>query len=371
MNNVLKYKGLFELLVSFILALVLVLTLFHETTNFENMALGVYTKTYFGKVNDTPIHSMGLRKMKEIIKGSNDRALKDIVLVLGNSQTHSINQMKKGDITFPELLADSLNKKSIDIIASSVPNATMEDFYLLYKSWSSYLNIKMVILPIFLDDTREDGIQTVFYNEVKSFRISDTNTLARKINGELQKTESTATTDLAALHQTFQERTENSLDLYLDKNFIPWHYRPNIRGQFFSDLYKLRNTVLGIDAKTKRGVIKDIYKENIKALNYLLDDCQSKKIKVLVYIPPLRNDYEIPYYRNEYITFKREIEAISKKHDAEFMNVEDAVPNKYWGFKGTRTFRGLLDIDFMHFQYPGHIIMADSLQSKIEKMIKQ
>ncbi len=367
----LKYKGIIELVISFILAFSIIVAYFHETTNFENLALGVYTRAYYGKINNVPMHSMGLRKKEEILKGNKERGAKDVVLLIGNSQTHSINQYKEGDVTFPELLADSLDKKSIDIIASSVPNATMEDFYLLYQSWKKDVNIKMVVFPIFLDDTREEGIQQGFYNDIKSFRIADSNAIAKKINGELEKMEKvTGTNDLAALNQTFQEITESKLDNYLNTHFNPWFYRPNIRGEFFSNLYKLRNTVLGIDAKTKRGIIKDIYEENIKALKMLLDDCRKSNIKVLVYIPPLRNDYEIPYYRNEYITFKKQMGEITKEYNAGFINIENCVPNKYWGFKGTRTFKGLLDIDFMHFQYPGHIIMADTLQTEIEKMIK-
>ncbi len=372
MKNFRKYKIVFEIGVSFLLSFVIILAYFHETTNFENLALGVYTRAYYAKFNNIPIHAMGTRNREEIIKGSKVRNAKDIVLLIGNSQTHSINQYKKGNVTFPELLADSLNKKSIDIIASSVPNATMEDFYLIYKSWQKDLNIKMVVLPIFLDDTREEGIQQEFYNDIKSFRISDTNVVAQKINDELEKMQKTTRAiDLAGLKQTFQEKTESKFDNYLHHHFSPWYYRPNIRGEFFSNLYKLRNTVLGIDAKTKRGIIKNVYLENMKALNCILEDCKKNNIKVLVYIPPLRNDYEIPYYRDEYIKFKKQIESICKLYNSHFINIENCVANKYWGFKGTRTFKGLLDIDFMHFQYPGHIIMADTLQSEIEKIIKE
>lgn len=364
-----KYKSGIEIVISFALAFFIIVNFFHEHKNFENLALGIYTKAYFAKINNVPIHAMGTRNRDEIIEGCKARDYKNLVLLIGNSQTHSLNQYKKGNVTFPELLADSLNKKSIDVIASSIPNATMEDFYLLYKSWKQDLNIKLVLLPIFLDDTREEGIQTEFYDDIKSFRLSDTNEIALNINEELKKVGKAEVTNFAALNQTFQETTESKLDTLLDKHFFPWHYRPNIRGDFFNNLYKLRNTALGIDAKTKRGIIKDIYKQNIKALTYILDDCQKSNIKVIVYIPPLRNDYEIPYYRNEYINFKKEIAALSSQYNANFINIENCVPNKYWGFKGTRTFRGLMDIDFMHFQYPGHIIMADTLQAEIEKVL--
>ena len=369
MKELSKHKILIELILAFVFSFIIIITCFHSTTNFENMALGIYTRAHFSETNNVPIQTMGLRDNDKIIAGCKTRNLKDIVLIIGNSQTHSINQYKKGDETFTKILADSLNKKSIDVISSSVPNATMEDFYLLYKYWKENQNPKVVLLPIFLDDTREDGIQDVFYKNVSSYRMKEENPITKKINDQLNKLGQTESSDLAALHQTFQEKTENKLDVFLDKHFSPWHYRPEIRGSFFNNLYKLRNTVFGIDAKTKRGIIKNVYDENMTAFHYILEDAQRSNIKIIVYIPPLRNDYEIPYYKDEYINFKKQVEAISKNYDAEYLNLENAVPNKYWGTKGTRTFKGLVDIDFMHFQYPGHIIMANTLQPEIEKLL--
>jgi len=366
-----KYTSIIELSASFILAFSIVLVFFKEKKNFENLALGVYTKEYFGKVGKYPIQILGFRNNDLIIKGCADRKKENQILILGNSQTHSINQFKKGDVTFTKILADSLEAESIDVISSSVPNGTLEDFYLLYLGWRGKLKLNALILPVFLDDTREEGIQKIFYKELGAFQINDSGAVALKVNAQLKALNQSEKNDFAALKQTFQELTENNLNAYLDKNFAPWHLRPNIRGEFFNNLYKIRNTAFGIDAKTKRGIIKNVYTRNIKALEALLENCQKDNVPVLVYIPPIRNDFEVPYYQGEYLIFKKEIESLCVKYHADFKNLENAVPNQYWGLKGTRTLKGLVDLDFMHFQYNGHIIMANTLKPEIEKIVKR
>ena len=128
-------KGLIELIVSIIIAFAVIVIFFSKDENFENLALGEFTKPYFSQIDTFPIQTIGFRNSDKIMEGWKKRGSKPVVLILGNSQSHSINQLKEGDRTFPGLLADSLQHKSIDVIASSVPNANLEEFYLLYKAW--------------------------------------------------------------------------------------------------------------------------------------------------------------------------------------------------------------------------------------------
>lgn len=363
-------RGLLELIASIIIAFAVIMIFFSKDENFENLALGEFTKPYFAKVDSFPIQTVGFRDNDKIIEGWKSRGSKSIVLMLGNSQSHSINQLKEGDRSFPGLLSDSLQQKSIDIIASSVPNANLEEFYLLYKAWVEKMPVKAVVIPVFLDDTRENGINTVFFQDLSSYKMTDTNAVAQRINKELSSLSASQSEDVKALNQTYQEKTENGLNEFLNEKFPPWHLRPNLRGSLFNNLYKLRNTVFGIDAQSKRKIIKETYDKNMQALNAILADCEKNKIAALLYIPPIRNDYEIPYVRNEYSNFKNEMAELSKKYHIRFLNLEDVVPGKYWGYKGTRTLTGKNDIDFMHFQYPGHLLVEKALQPEIEKLIK-
>ena len=365
-----RYIKLGEIIVSFILAFTIALIFYSKEENFEDLALGDATKPFFAKSANCPIQTLGFRDSEKIIKGCEDRDAQNVVLILGNSQSHSINQIRQGDRTFPGLLFDSLSSKSVDVISSSIPNAGLEEFYLLYKAWIEKIKIKAIVLPVFLDDTREEGLKSVFFKELQNFRITDTNIVAQRINSQLTQQSELKNEDLEALNKTFQEKTELYLNEVLDKNFSPWHLRPTIRGSFFNRLYKLRNTVFGIDAQSKRKIIPEFYKNNMEALKTMLIDCKKHGISVLLYIPPIRNDVSIPYVTAEYNSFKSEIKELCLKYNCNYINIESIVPSKYWGYKGSRTLFGKSDIDFMHFQYPGHKLVAKTLQPEIEKLIK-
>jgi hypothetical protein len=365
-----RYKKIIELFFSFLLAGLIINFFFSENTNFETLAMGEVTTPVFASVDSLPIQTLGTRQLDKALEGYQRRKDTAIVLMLGNSQSHSINQVKEHQKTFPALLFDSLHPKSISVISSSIPNANLEEFYLLYKIWSQRIKIKSLVIPVFLDDTREDGIQSVFFPNVAGFKIDESNKIAEKINLQIQQANKSEKGDLAALEQTFQEKTETKLNSILETEFALWQRRPTIRGDLFNNLYKLRNTIFGIDAKSKRRIIKEFYDDNMLALKFILEDCKKNHVDVLVYVPPIRNDYEIPYIRKEYADFKTELQQMCSQYQVNFLNIENCVPGKYWGLKGTRTFSGRLDIDFMHFQYAGHVIVAKALQPHIEKLIR-
>ena len=79
---------------------------------------------------------------------------------------------------------------------------------------------------------------------------------------------------------------------------------------------------------------------------------------------------EIPYVKTEYAGFKKQLQEVCEKYHAAFMNLENEVPPQYWGYKAAPAFGRALEIDFMHFQYPGHVLVAKALQPQIEKLVE-
>ncbi len=106
-------------------------------------------------------------------------------------------------------------------------------------------------------------------------------------------------------------------------------------------------------------------KKNYAALEQLLTFARTKKIKVLLYVPPIRSDVLIPYDEAEYKHFKVYVEEMAKQYGALFANLEQIVPGNYWGAKNATTLGGKVEIDYMHFQYPGHQLLADSLDAQL------
>ena len=93
------------------------------------------------------------------------RGKKDIIFLIGNSQYHAINQLKQGDVNLSEILFDYFDDLNYDFLTFSSANMNLQEQFLMMDYFFDLLPIKILVLPVFLDDTREDGIR--FY--VKKF----------------------------------------------------------------------------------------------------------------------------------------------------------------------------------------------------------
>ena len=109
------------------------------------------------------------------------------------------------------------------------------------------------------------------------------------------------------------------------------------------------------------------YKKNLLALNSLLKISNDNDIKTFMYIVPIRNDVEIPYNAFEYDKFKKDIKKISIIKDIKFKNLEHLIPNIMWGKNQPKSLGKKKEIDFMHFKFDGHKILANSIFSEITK----
>ena len=107
---------------------------------------------------------------------------------------------------------------------------------------------------------------------------------------------------------------------------------------------------------------------NMQALEAILSSANEKKIKVLLYISPLRNDFTIPYDGNQYSNFKTEVKLIANELGIRFYNLENLVPSRYWGAKDTTSLGGGEELDFMHFQTGGHQLLANFLYKSLKEL---
>lgn len=371
--------GLFILLLSTIFALLIIKFVFNAPQKFEDIGLGEGTTSYFAFDRDSTLIHIGRLNQSEdsaLMHGWTKRGKRDILFCLGNSQTHGINKFVEGQKTYNGLLFDTLQNIKIDVLTNSLPNANLQEHYLLFDYWRHKLPIKYLLLPVFMDDLREEGIREVFMPLLISnhYLLDSSRVVAKKINGELLKMGQTTEVppkDIAALYKTVQEKSETYLNQKLENNIDIWKSRPNVRGDLFLKLYLWRNSILGINAQTKRKMIPSHYRDNFDALKAILEDAQKANIKVLVYIPPIRMDIAIPYDKQEYTQFKKEVENLTLQYKHQFCNLENVVPGQYWGLKQSTNTSGKLEYDFMHFQYIGHKLLANNLFPQIKKMIQQ
>ncbi len=373
-----KFLPLIELVFGFLIAFLIINSFFNKTKQFENFDLGSETASFFASDDSFPIHlsKAGLYDFEQLERGWEKRGNKPVVLILGNSQTHAINQFKPGEVNFPAIMHERLKGSGYDVLCHSIPNGNLQELYLLSSYYIDSLPIKKLILPVFIDDLREDGIREVYTRVIieSHFRINDSSSIGTTINDQLksfsvpekQENEVVVDNNMKALRETVQEKSEAYLNNKLAANFNSWNYRETVRGDMFTFLYKLRNTVLRIDPQTKRKVIPTLKEKNLNALKALCKKAASKNIQVYVYIPPVRYDVSPPYFENEYNAAISEIQDLLKQYpNSHFKVMDRIIEGKYWGSKDPTAFFKKREYDFMHFQYPGHQILADSLTSFI------
>jgi len=339
--------------------------------NLEEFALGEQTSSYFAKDNKAIIHISKLNEQQtgKLLKGWENRGKKKVILVLGNSQTHGINQFKKGEVTYNHLLFNKY-KATHDVLCLSIPNGNLQEFLVAFEYFIQKVPVEMLILPIFMDDIREDGVRKYFFSSFynKDFRIEEEpDGIVAKINNVLIESKE----DVKALEETTQEISEKALNQYASKKSDLWRKRSQVRGELFLWLYQFRNSIFGINPQSKRKIIPIRYQLNLGALKHILSKAKINKVKTLVYIPPIRSDVETPYLKSEYKQFKLDVKKLTETNkDAHYASFEAIVPGDFWGMKSSTNTSGEAEYDFMHFQFQGHQLLFQSISKEINHLMK-
>jgi len=336
----------------------------------DELALGDETSVSFKEVGGSTIHcqyiSDGQRCLDDYKKASKDK----VVLWLGNSQLHSVNQMQPDDETATAQLHRKLRDSGYYLMTFSQPNAGLQEHYALFEYLSINAPVSILVLPVVFDDMRETGIRSelfsVFKDEAVTKRLETT-----EVGRVLLKNHSeqdAAGNDMAALNDTVQEKSEKSLNKSLESLSSIWADRPGLRARLSLSMYRFRNWIFDINPASIRKIIPGRYVMNKMAMKAILKSSAERDIKVILYIAPLRNDVNVPYDLNEYDKFKVEIRSIADEFNIGFVNLEKLVPGEYWGTKGSTTTSGVQEIDFMHFQANGHKLLGDAVYSEIQKI---
>jgi len=362
------------LLPLFLVLILAILFLDYETSQIdpndqlEEFALGEETSIYRAMYDRSHIQCMTPNDGDLCIEAYKESYYqKDLVLWLGNSQLHAINQMSQGDINAVEILHHSLRSENQYLMAFSYPNASLQQHYVTFEYLAHQLPIKTLVLPVVFDDMRETGVGNDFSSAFETREVvkSLSNTKIGESLVENSSFQDSAGNEMLALHQTVQERSEKYLNEALAIEWNIWAKRPELRGEIIKRLYRLRNTVFGINASSVRNKIPGRYFLNIKALTAILASSKEKNINVLIYIVPLRSDVKTPYNIKDYADFKEEIEFIALSNNAMFADLESVVPSEEWGRKDVTGLGEGTELDFMHFQAAGHERLAKAIGIKL------
>lgn len=361
--NFLKKGKCTELVVGLILAAITISIYSTRNIDAANLALGKCSLSVSESRGGMTYTAYSPKLIKELIEetsASVQQEKRNYWLWLGNSQLHAINQVKDGDHLAPYWARESLPCPECTIpLGVSVPNANLQELLLLSRYVEKKLKVNSMIIELPFIGMREDGIRDELKALIDPALKEDL--VKTPVGEDVVKTLGITESKGAALgtgqnigtkDENFQTSMESYLENEMGKYFPFWKQRSQLKTNFLVDLYFAKNWLFNIKPNTVRKVIKTRYDRNMKALEDILRRSMDEHVYVIVYIAPIRQDIQLPYDINEYAQWKSEVEKLTDKYGAKFLNLEELVPVNYWG-----TYVGD-NIDFMHFQGPGHRIVG-------------
>jgi hypothetical protein len=283
------------------------------------------------------------------------------ILWLGNSQLNTINQFREGDHISPWWLRQEVSCPDTTLpLGVSLPNANFQEMYLLEEYVTARLPVDVIFLELCFDGLRQDGLRHDFAGLTEP---SDEGSLDREPVGRtiLETAQALWRNDVATeqnpgLKGFLQQGVENRLDAALAKVSPLWADRDTMQLKFLVDVYGARNSLLGINSSTVRKLIPNRYDRNMQALMALLRLARARRIPVIGYISPLRQDLAPPYDLAEYAQWKGALAKLFPESGAKLISLETLVPSADWGISSR-----IGDVDFIHFRNSGHRLVAEAM----------
>jgi hypothetical protein len=339
-----------------------------RAADFEAHALGKRTVSHFATLGETPIHCRDLRDAELCLAGHARRGARPVVLWLGNSQLHAVNEYEPGDETSASILWPSLAADGLDLLTFSQPNANLQEHLVLYAWLADRLPLRALVLPLVFDDFRESGVRGSL-----TAALDDPGVRARLQRLEigakiLEDNRRGELGSLAALHGTLQQPVEAAMVEWLDVRVPLWEDRSRTRAAIVLGLYQLRNAALGIEANTVRRAVPGRQALNLAAAEALLRDARERRIATLVYLAPLRGDVQPRHVPSEYQAFVREAAALAARTGARFADLQAAIPVEAWG-SGPDEDGAAADVQ--HFAEQGHAQLARSVGRELRAALAE
>lgn len=287
----------------------------------------------FSRFNDINIHCGAQHELEACFSAAQKHSerFKTMVLI-GNSQLHTINQYKPSDQTVAFFLHEMLRDRGVFLITISYPNINFNEIAVLIKAIGSSLKVTDYVISATFDDTRDSSIRREIKLKSPIDKAHDENTLLSNL--------------------------ESNILSILQKNVPGWERRETWRIIIINKIHEFRNAAFNITPSTVRKKLPPQYQANMNALKGILANSVVNSSSVTLMIPPIRNDFPQPYIKSEYVSFKQEIRALAENSKNSFIDLGSSVPNKLWGMRAEK---GVVIPDFMHFKSDAHLRFAQNL----------
>jgi hypothetical protein len=371
------YVEIAKICVAVFIALTALVLTAGSNIDFENLANSNQNTLSGESINGRVFTASDVRNIKAILDTLKNGEKRDAInpnceniIWFGNSQLHTINQYREGDHLAPYWLRSIWNDRiCIAPVGLSLPNANLQEFLILSRYAVVRSEVKLLIIELCFDDLREDGLRDEFSfllspnmeQEIRRSSLSADAIVKRLLTATKDTSNENSKSSLSG---TIQEPIEKMLNSSISNVWYLWASRSQIESTLLVGLYNLRNFIFRINPTTVRKMIRSRYDLNMDAFRDIIEDYQKRKIPILLYVAPIRQDKPIPYDEKEYAQWKNEVNEIAQRYGAYNVNLEKLVPDSMWGSYVDN------DIDFMHFQGPGHRLVAEALVPHILKILR-
>lgn len=335
---------------------------------YDELALGTQNTSIFAKDGQFPIHISKAEEVSDLVAGWKSRGEQPVVLWLGNSQLHAINQAHREAQTAPQRVFQRMQYAGIDALTFSIPNANLQEHLVIFEAMKSQFPIQLLILPVVFDDFRETDIRDSLHVFLQKKAVIDG--LKHSPTGRqlLAKTLPVPKSQATESHwDTYQDKCERKLETFAESHSAVFAARGDLRSRVFATLYQWRNRCFGIDAQTIRRKIESRYDKNWLALLSILGSADESQIPVLLYVAPLRRDVAPPYDPAEYELFRANVLSLDSRPQVIAYDLESTVPGELWGTMADIQGNGQ-GYDFMHFQEGGHELLASEILQQIARL---
>lgn len=370
-----RYKPLFLVLISVTAALILLYAYNERRIQADDFALGKENTSRSESWNGVPFtgHTIAeisaLVRQYSVLQAGHGLDQQKIIAWYGNSQLHTINQFESGQHLAPYWLRKLAPCQDCMVpLGLSQSNANLQEVFVLSQYVAKRLPVSAVVLEVEFMGFREAGLRAEFSEIASSDLVNDLR--AYPVGKDLAALAASGgkkaddVQEKSGLDSGFQQHVENYLSEKLSEIWPLWRDRVNLRNNVLGDLFNFRNWALNISSASQRKIIKPRYQKNMQALEDLLSSSRDADIPVVMYIAPIRQDKLLPYDGVEYAQWKEQVELLAKSYSATYINLEKLIPPQHWGSNFGA------DIDFMHFQEPGHKIIAKALYPLIQAKMK-
>lgn len=293
------------------------------------------------------------------------------VLWLGNSQLAAVNRIGPGDRGAPAILHDLLAARARYLVTYAVPNANLPEHILTIEAVMPAYRPSLVILPVTYDDIREIGVRddvaALLDQPGLRARLGASGYGRQVLAAAGTQTDGGGATANHDDPRSIRPKVEAALVGFLEAHSDLWAKRDAMRGMLGFAVHTLRNKALGINSQTKRAVDPALYHARMAMLDDYMRDLRRRGVRVLLYVPPYRQNVSGPYVAGDYAAFKRDLAGLAARNGADFADLDAIVPGAEWGMVTDSLF-GFREYDFMHFTGAGHRRLAGALDARLRVM---